>query len=86
MKPISQFLEIHSQNRGNKKNTLLFPQYVKNQLVLIMKPPVVTNVINGSISDAISVKKLTEVSKKIQHHGIVSFVSVLNFYSLNKQH
>ena len=56
MKPISQILEIQSQDRGNLKKHFskirwltFLAQYVKNQLVLIMKPSVVTNVINGSI-------------------------------------
>ena len=44
---------------------------------------IVTNVINGSIWDAIiTVKKLTDVSRKTQRHGIVRFVSVPNFHFL----
>ena len=36
---------------------------------------IVTNVINGYIWDAIiTVKKLTDVSRKTQHHGIVRFI------------
>ena len=53
MIPISQILEIQSQDRGNKKKYFskikwltLLAQYVKSQLVLLMKPYVVTNVIN----------------------------------------
>ena len=58
MKPITinQILKIQSQDRGNKKKHFskikwltFLTQYVKSQLVLIMKLSVVTNVINGSI-------------------------------------
>ena len=78
MKPISQ-------KKKNKTKWLTFlAQYVKSQLELIMKQFAVTNIINGSIQDAIiSVKKLTNVSRKTQHHGTVSFVSVPNFHFLN---
>ena len=64
MKPISQILEIQIQDRGIKKKhyktkwLTFLAQYVKSQLELIMEQFVASNVIHGSIQDAIiSVKK-----------------------------
>ena len=65
MKPTSQILGIQIQDRGIKKKyyktkwLTFLVQYVKSHLELIMKQFVVTNVIKGSIQDAIvSVKNL----------------------------
>ena len=65
MKPTSQILGIQIQDRGIKKKyyktkwLTFLAQYVKSHLELIMKQFVVTNVIKGSIQDAIvSVKNL----------------------------
>ena len=61
-----------------------FPCSVCEKPVGINHEAVCCDKYNGSIQDAIiSVKKLTNVSRKTQHHGTVSFVSVPNFHFLN---
>ena len=83
MKPISQMLEIQTQDRGSKKT---LQNQMVNFLCSVCEKPV------GINHEAVCCDKCEKwvhirynnISRKTQHYGIVSFVSVPNVHFLNQ--